>query len=88
MTPENRLFILYHVQGKNPAGQSISENRLMEVLPEGGAGPPVRVPLKTPFTGFFTATVRADSPPSKTLELLGHPAGKPMTVRFARIQLW
>ncbi len=47
----------------------------------------VPVPLKKPFTDFFTATVRAGSPPSKTLELLGTRQGSNATISFARIRI-
>ena len=60
----------------------------MEMRADGSATELVRVPLKTPFTSHFTATVRAGSPPSNTLELLGHRAGAPNTISYARIRLW
>jgi hypothetical protein len=88
VTPENRLIVFYYVSGKNATGQPVSENRVMEIRPDGITSDQIRVPLKTPFTGHFTATVRAGSPPSKMLELLGHRAGAPNTISYARIRLW
>jgi len=87
-TPDNRLFVFYYVSGKNAAGKSVSENRVMEIRSDGPTSEQMRVPLRTPFTSYFTATVRAGSPPSKTLELLGHRAGAPNTISYARIRLW
>jgi hypothetical protein len=58
----------------------------MELQP-GGARPMVAAPLQHPFASFFTATVRAGSPPSRTLDLLGTCADKPNTIRYARLRL-
>jgi hypothetical protein len=87
ITPDNLLFVFFYVSGSDSSGKSISENRLLEILPDGSTGSPVSVPLKKPFTDFFTATVRAGSPPSKTLELLGTRQGSNTTISFARIRI-
>jgi hypothetical protein len=87
ITPDNRLFVFFYVSGSNSAGKSVSENRLLEILPDGSISNAVAVPLKRPFTDFFTATVRAGSPPSKTLELLGTRQGSNATISFARIRI-
>jgi len=71
VTPDNRLFVLYYVKGTNRAGKSVSENRIMELQPDGSSKPPVQVPLRYPMNNFFTATVRGGSPPSKVIDLLG-----------------
>jgi hypothetical protein len=87
ITPDNRLFVFFYVSGSNSTGKSISENRLLEILPDGSASNAISVPLKKPFTDFFTATTRAGSPPSKTLELLGTRQGSNTTISFARIRI-
>jgi len=87
VTPDGRLFVFFYVSGADASGRSISENRVLEILPDGSAGKPVRVPLQKPFTNFFTATVRAGSPPSDTLELLGTRQGSGTTISFARIKV-
>ncbi|MBI2950042.1 MAG: hypothetical protein HYY23_20610 [Verrucomicrobia bacterium] len=87
VTPENRLFVFYYVHGQDATGKPISENRLVELEPNGMPGPAWKVPLKAPFTSFFTATPRAGSPPSNTLELLGQQAGKLQTISYARIRI-
>ena len=87
VTPDDRLFVFYYVGGTDAAGKRLSENRLMELRSDGAASESVRVPLKVPFTSFFTATVRAGSPPSNTLELLGQRAGQPLAIAYARISL-
>jgi len=87
VTPDGRLFAFYYVSGTDAAGKRVSENRVLELLPDGSAGPHVRVPLKQPFSEFFTATVRGGSPPSNTLELLGHRAGSSQTMSYARIKV-
>jgi hypothetical protein len=88
VTPDNRLFVFYYVHGRDAAGKPVSENRVMEIRSNGEAVGQVRVPLKKPFTSFFTTTVRAGSPPSKTIELLGQREGAPLTMSYARINLW
>jgi hypothetical protein len=87
ITPDNRLFVYFYVSGSDSTGKSISENRLLEILPDGSASNSVVVPLKKPFADFFTATIRAGSPPSKTLELLGTRQGSNTTISFARIRI-
>jgi hypothetical protein len=60
----------------------------MEILPDGAVGAPVRLPLAKPFTSCFTTTVRAGSPPSKTLEMLGLRTGTGNTISYARVRLF
>ena len=86
-TDDGRLFVFYYCSGADAAGKAVSENRLLEILPNGRHSSPVKVALEHPFTGFFTATERGGSPPSKTLDVLGECAGVPLTVRYARIRL-
>jgi len=65
----------------------LSGPRIVEILPDGSTGIPVRIPLQKPFTGFFTTTVRAGSPPSWTLEMLGQRERVPNTIGYARVNL-
>jgi hypothetical protein len=87
VTPDDRLFVFFYVQGVDAAGKGVSENRVLEIEKDGACGPAARVPLKAPFTSAFTATVRAGSPPSETIELLGQQAGKANTISYARVRL-
>jgi len=87
-TPEGRLFVFYYVSGKDASGKSVSENRLIELHHDGTAGEPVKVPLEKPFRSYFTATPRAGSPPSRTLELLGQRVGASGVIGYARVRLW
>jgi hypothetical protein len=87
VTPDNRLLVFFYVSGSDANGRAISENRLLEIGSDGPIGPAVRVPLKRPFTEFFTATVRAGSPPSSRLELLGTQQGSDHTISYARIRI-
>lgn len=88
VTPEHRLFVFFHASGRESVeGKLIAENRLMEILSGGETAPQIRVPLQKPFTSCFTATTRAGSPPSDTLELLGQREGSPLTISYARIRL-
>ncbi len=87
VAPDNRLFVFFYVSGSDSNGRSVSENRVLEILRDGSVSDSVRVPLKKPFTDFMTATPRAGSPPSGTLELLGVRQGSGTTISFARIQI-
>lgn len=88
VTPQNRLFVFFYVSGRNSAGKSVSENRLLELLASGVSGEAVRVPMQHPLSDYFTATVRAGSPPSNTLDLLGQRVGASATISYARIRLY
>ncbi|MBX9580654.1 MAG: hypothetical protein K2X87_10130 [Gemmataceae bacterium] len=87
VTPDDRLFVDYHVRGRTPAGGRVSENRLLEVGRDGTPGPAARVPLANPFNSFFTATVRAGSPPSDVVELFGHRDGTSRMMSYARVRI-
>ncbi len=88
VAPDNRLFVIFYVQGTGSDGKAVSENRLLEMLPDGEPGAAVRIPFKQPFTSFFTATLRGGSPPASRLELLGQRAGAPLAMGYARVRLW
>ncbi|HEY3324194.1 MAG TPA: hypothetical protein VGP72_27330 [Planctomycetota bacterium] len=85
VTPDGRLFVFFYVGGL------VSENRLMELLPDGTNTPAVRVPLKHAFMEFFTATVRAGSAPSFLLDVLGQRSGASNTMSntmsYARVRV-
>ena len=87
VAPDGRLFVFYYVNGTGAGGRPVSENRVVELLPDGRQSGHVRVPLADPITSFFTATPRAGSPPSDTLEILGTPAGGGSKIVYARIRL-
>ena len=88
IAPENRLIVFHYVSGTDASGSRVSENRVMEILPDGATTTPVRVPLTHPIESCFTATPRAGSPPSNTLDVLGCRISSPRTVSYARIRLW
>ena len=87
VTPDNRLFVFYYLRGTDADGKPVSENRVVELLSDGQESAHVRVPLDHPMTSYFTATPRAGSPPSDTLELLGTRATGKSTISYARIRL-
>jgi hypothetical protein len=88
VTQEKRLFVVYYASGIDSAGKQVSENRVAELLSDDSFSPGVHLPLQKPFTSFFTATVRAGSPPSRTLEMLGERAEIPMTISYAAVRLY
>jgi hypothetical protein len=87
VAPRNRLFVFYYVTGSDAQGQALAENRLVELLPDGTLGATARVPLESPLSSFFTATVRGGSPASNLLELLGLRANQADAMHYARIRL-
>jgi hypothetical protein len=86
-TQDGRLFVVYHATGVDSQGKRFDENRVMEMLPNSECSRPVTIPLKTRFTSFMTATERAGSPPSATLDLFGN-GGDPYEIRYARVRLY
>ncbi|MBI4606512.1 MAG: right-handed parallel beta-helix repeat-containing protein, partial [Planctomycetes bacterium] len=80
---DGRLFAVFFVSGSD-GGRPVSEDRLIEVLPERGRA--VRIPLRQPFTSFFTACERGGSAPSRVLDLFGI-AGDGQVLRYARVRL-
>jgi hypothetical protein len=87
VTPDLRLFVVYPTVEIGTEGRRIVEDRIVEMLPDGSTGITVRIPLEKPFVGFFTTTVRAGSPLSWTLEMLGQREGVPNTISYARVNL-
>ncbi|HNQ89861.1 MAG TPA: hypothetical protein PKM73_14675 [Verrucomicrobiota bacterium] len=87
LTPTGRRFVVCFVSGTDRQGRRVRENRLIELGPDGSPIQTVRIPLKHPFTSFFTATPRAGSMPSPFLDLLGTPVDTPNTIGYARIRL-
>lgn len=87
IAPGGRLFLMYYAGGKDPDGNSASENRVREVFRD-SIGLAVRVPLQRPFVSYFTATLRGGSPPSRTMEILGEQQGRSGTISFARVRLF
>ncbi len=71
VTPDGRLFVVYYVCD----GKDLSENRIMEIYPDGLPSEPRRIPMQQPLTQFFTATPRVGCAPSWTLDMLGHRRG-------------
>ena len=88
ITPEGRVFVFCYVSGKDATDRLLSENRLLEISSEGEPSQWVKVPLQYPLSSYFTATVRAGSPPSRFIELLGQRAGRGSVISYAKIRLW
>lgn len=87
ITPKNRLWVVYYAGGRDAAGKGVSENRLMELMPTGEVRQSLSIPFNKPFTSFFTATPRAGSPPSETLEMLGTRAGAASTISYGKVRI-
>jgi hypothetical protein len=85
--PDQRLLVFYAVTATLPDGGLKSENRLVELQPDGDSTAPVTVPLAHPLTRYYTASPRAGSPLSDTLDLLGCRAATPLTISYARVRL-
>jgi len=60
-------------------------NAVMPLLPQ--RGEPTRIPLREPFTAFFTACERGGSRPTKTLDIFGVGVHSPNSLRYAALFL-
>jgi hypothetical protein len=87
LTPDGRLFVIYYAHWNDASGNSVSKDRLLELLPDGSTQGPVSLPLKFALTDFFTATLRAGSPPSNLIDLLGTRSGQPDSMSYVRVRL-
>lgn len=87
VTAEGRLFVVFYVQGTGEDGKAVSENRVLPLRPDGLPGAMATVPLRHPLTSFFTATPRAGSAPSRTMDLLGKRADHPNAICYARVRI-
>lgn len=87
VTPDHRLFVVHLASGTDKDGSRVHENRIVEMMQDGTIGPTIRIPFQKPFSSYFTTTVRAGSPESWTLEMLGPRDGSPMTLSYARVSL-
>ena len=65
-TPDGRLWVVYYVHGN-----SISENRIVEIRNGEPSKEFQTISLTQPFSSFFTASVRSGSKPSAILDLHG-----------------
>ena len=80
--------MVYYAAGTEAGGRRVAENRIQEILLDGSAGTPVRLPLAKPFASYFTTTVRGGSPSSRTLEMLGPRMGADNKIGYARVRLF
>ena len=81
-------YVFYYVNGTAADGRRLSENRVLEIFPNGTFSAAVLVPLQRPFVNYFTASLRNGSPRSNAIDLLGQQAGRSNTISYARVQLW
>ncbi|MFO1412758.1 MAG: hypothetical protein U1F10_02390 [Burkholderiales bacterium] len=87
VSKSGRVFVVYYANGVAEDGSTISENRILEVREDGSSGPSVRLDLMHPLSTFMTATPRAGTPASDTLDLMGTAPDSPNTMRYAQIRL-
>ncbi|RME95849.1 MAG: hypothetical protein D6766_02200 [Verrucomicrobia bacterium] len=84
--PDGGLWVVFHVSGRERDGRPVNEVRLGEVRDGRWVRPPMTVPLAHPLGDFFTATVRAGSPPAETIDLLGTRLDEANTIGYARVR--
>jgi hypothetical protein len=84
ITDKNRLFVFYYVHG-GPG--DIRENRMVEISLTGDheISPPVKVNVKRPLSIFYSANVRAGSPPSSIMDIYGRDDSNEM--RYIRLKI-
>ena len=88
VTESGRLCVFYYVNGTAANGRRLSENRVLEIFPNGTSSASLPVPLQQPFVNYFSASVRNGSPRSNAIDLLGQQAGRSNTISYARLRLW
>jgi hypothetical protein len=66
VTPEGVVYAVLNVTGED-AG-----NKVLQVYPPLDAAPLIPIPLKTPFSSFLLASVRAGNAPSNLIDMYGH----------------
>lgn len=84
VTKNGNLFVIYYCNDKDSNGNTISENRLMQILPK-LAEKPQKLNFREPFGTFFTAIERSGTLPSDTIDIFGSGSGN--SLRYARIGL-
>ena len=84
-TPDNRLFVLYFVEGSDGFGDEVKENRLIEIYSDHTISKYLKVELTNPIATFFTTSARSGSAPSEVIDILGDDGNQNM--RYARIRL-
>jgi len=87
VTQQGRLYVLYHVAGKDHQGNVISENRILEIGEDGHPGEAARVPFEDPFLSFYSNTWRAGCEPSDRLHLFGYQAKTANTMSYGRVHI-
>lgn len=87
VTGDGRLYVFYNVGGSGADGQSVAENRIVQIHPDGGQSDPKPVALTRPFTQFYTATWRAGCAPGDFLDIYGARAGGGDAYSYARIRI-
>lgn len=81
---DGRLFVIYYCSGKDENGNPISENRLLQIMPNTDSKP-ITIPFQKPFGMLFTAIDRGGTPPSDTIDIFG--PGNGTELRYARVSI-
>lgn len=84
VTKNGELLVVYYCTDKDSNGNTISENRLMQILPK-LSEKSHKLNFKEPFGIFFTAIERSGTLPSNTIDIFGSGSGN--SLRYARIDL-
>lgn len=84
VTKNGKLLVLYYCNDRDSNGNTISENRLMQIFPE-LSKKSQKINFKEPFRMFFTAIERGGTFPSDIIDIFGSGSGN--SLRYARIDL-
>lgn len=87
VTDDGRLFALFYLGGSDESGTTVNENRLLALDADGAVVGATKIAFRIPLSDFFTATPRAGSLPSRTLEMLGAPVGNGTRIDYRRVRL-
>jgi hypothetical protein len=86
VTEDGALWVVELVTGTRPDGSPLYQNRVFAIRPGQDKITSIPLPLKTPFSTFFTAAVRGGNRPSNVLDLFGLGADGE-TLRYARVRM-
>ena len=93
-TPSGRLCAIFYVSGTDAAGNPLAQNRMVEIGPDEPPPLAVTLPLQHPFVQYYTASPRAGSPVSDTIDFLGFRTDglglfddRPTTISYARLRI-
>ena len=80
---DGRVFVIYHQSGQNPAGEDVSGDYCVQVLPE--PSETVKLDVRYPLKTFYAAALRDGSEQCDCADLFGLTDGGDLDLRYMRL---